>query len=247
MGVGAATIGALGSVLNGSSGESYSKEYGIGGSEGSSWENGENYSSNAVYGSEASAKDIMRAMEANEMENYFLEKQMAFNSQEAEKQRAYETAMSNTSYQRAVRDLQKAGLNPVLAALNMGASTPNGAVASSGLANAYKATTYADQRGSSYGYSNGGSYNKWNESSRSHSEGYSRSHNENSGGSSNKSWNYNQGTSQSKSTNNLKEALNGIGEFFNGIANGMATGGYPGDSKGTGKGWDGYDNPTVRN
>lgn len=56
--------------------------------------------------------------------------QYAYNSAEAEKSRNWQAQMSNTSYQRAVEDLKKAGLNPVLAAFNGGASTPTGATAS---------------------------------------------------------------------------------------------------------------------
>ena len=56
--------------------------------------------------------------------------QYAYNSAEAEKSRNWQEQMSNTSYQRAVEDLKKAGLNPVLAAFNGGASTPTGATAS---------------------------------------------------------------------------------------------------------------------
>lgn len=55
----------------------------------------------------------------------------AFSAAEAEKQRAWETEMSNTSYQRAVVDMQKAGVNPALAMSQGGASTPSGASATS--------------------------------------------------------------------------------------------------------------------
>nr|DAT40710.1 MAG TPA: minor capsid protein [Microviridae sp.] len=57
-----------------------------------------------------------------------------FNAQEAQKNRDFQQEMSNTSAQRAVADLQKAGLNPILAATNGGtsASTPSGSSASQG-------------------------------------------------------------------------------------------------------------------
>lgn len=49
-----------------------------------------------------------------------LEKEMAFNSQEAQKQRDYAYMMDTTQYQRAVEDMKKAGLNPYLAYSNGG-------------------------------------------------------------------------------------------------------------------------------
>lgn len=53
-----------------------------------------------------------------------------YNSAEAAKDRAFQEQMSSTSYQRAVSDMQAAGLNPVLLAQrSSGASTPGGSVA----------------------------------------------------------------------------------------------------------------------
>lgn len=56
----------------------------------------------------------------------------AFNASEAEKNRQWNQNMSSTQYQRAVSDLQKAGLNPVLAAMNGGNTVASSSPASSG-------------------------------------------------------------------------------------------------------------------
>lgn len=55
----------------------------------------------------------------------------AFSAAEAQKQRDWETEMSNTQYQRQVKDMQAAGINPAMAMNTSGASVPSGASASS--------------------------------------------------------------------------------------------------------------------
>lgn len=56
-----------------------------------------------------------------------------YNSKEAKAQRDWQERMSSTSYQRGVKDLEAAGLNPILAAYNgFGAQTPSGGYGSLG-------------------------------------------------------------------------------------------------------------------
>lgn len=169
-----------------------SNSYGF--SDGSSWEQSSSSSQGSsygkTYGTEASAQDILRANEANDLQTAYMLAQMQYNSSEAEKARAYETAMSNTAYQRQVKDLIAAGLNPILAVGTSGASTPSVAAASGGLQSAHKANTYAD----SESYSSN--------SSSSSSSGGSSSHSEN------------------KSETQLKSALDQIASAAKGVMQG---------------------------
>lgn len=95
-----------------------------------------------------------QASNANAITADYLGMQMRYNSAEAEAARAYNTAMyeraladnralakesrdwqemmANTAYQRAVKDMQAAGINPILAYSQGGAAVPGGATASIG-------------------------------------------------------------------------------------------------------------------
>lgn len=67
-----------------------------------------------------------QAAMANDFSREQFERAMEFNASEAQKQRDWQERMMNTAYQRAVGDMEKAGLNPILAVTGGGISTGAG-------------------------------------------------------------------------------------------------------------------------
>lgn len=184
-----------------------------------SWEHGRSGSeshaenSDITYGREATALDIMLAAEQNALQRSYWNEAADYNAKQAQIDRDFQAYMSNTAYQRAVADLLAAGLNPILAAGNMGASTPVGAMGSMSSANAYRANVQAQRE--SYGSSSSSSWSRNDSESGSKSKSHSESHSEGSSSSYSKEGSHSEGQGTSHSEPAYAKAIEAAGSMLN--------------------------------
>lgn len=96
-------------------------------------------------------------MEIAKMTNAFnaeeAEKAREWSNLQADKQMRFQEGMSNTAYQRGVKDMRAAGINPMLAIMQGGASSPSGAMGSAPAASGVSARV--DNTAASFGESIG--------------------------------------------------------------------------------------------
>lgn len=83
---------------------------------------------------QAMAFEASQAAQQMKFQREMLAQQMAYNSAQAENQRAWNREMRQTAYQDTVKDLIKAGINPILAAQLGATNIGSGATASAGTA-----------------------------------------------------------------------------------------------------------------
>ena len=143
-----------------------------GGSYQSGWSSAKGYSDSFshVEGNLASERARLNALEANVNARDAWQSAADYNAQQAAINRAWQEYMSNTQYQRAVTDMRKAGINPILAASNglSSASIGSGATASMAAPETFMGQSIAEQNSASHSENNSESRNSG--SSWQHSE-----------------------------------------------------------------------------
>jgi len=86
-------------------------------------------SSNYQIAQDTNLRNYQIAQEVNASNYRIAQENNAFNAEQIARQEDFQTQMSNTSYQRGIQDMKAAGLNPMLAYSQGGASTPTGGAA----------------------------------------------------------------------------------------------------------------------